>query len=113
DALRLHREGVVRNWGALLRRLAACRALDLLRKRRRTIDLTAEPPAPKSSRPDAAAVATETADLLRGALARLPDRAAEVFSLRYFGDLSNPDIAAALGITPGAVAVALNKARAR
>jgi RNA polymerase sigma factor (sigma-70 family) len=46
-------------------------------------------------------------------LAHLPRREAEVFSLRYFGDLANPEIAEALGLTTGAVAVALHKARVR
>ena len=116
DALRLHRGRGVRNWGALLRHLATCRSLDLLRKRRGApapATLLADAPAPHASRPDAAAVATEAAALLRDALATLPRREAEVFSLRYFGDLSNPQIAEALGITAGAAAVALHKARAR
>lgn len=116
DALRLHREAPVRNWGALLRHLASCRALDLLRKRRPNTagaTLMADAPAPHACRPDAAAVATESAALLRDALAQLPTREAEVFSLRYFGDLSNPEIAEALGISTGAAAVALHKARAR
>src|SRR5688500_10196414 len=96
DALRLHREGAVRNWGAWLRRLASCRALALLRKRRgapAVAVLMAAPPAPQAPRPDAAAVATEAADLLRDGLAQLPRREAEVFSLRYFCDLSNAEIA--------------------
>jgi RNA polymerase sigma-70 factor (ECF subfamily) len=119
DALRLQREGAVGNWGALLRHLAGRRALDLLRKRRvaarhaPATPFDTEPAAPRSARPDAAAVATEAAALLRQALARLSEREAEVFSLRYFGDLSNGEIAQALGLTTGAVAVALHKARAR
>ena len=39
--------------------------------------------------------------LVRQALAQLPSREAEVFSLRYFGDLSNPEIAEQLGIRVG------------
>jgi RNA polymerase sigma-70 factor (ECF subfamily) len=113
DALRVHRQGTVENWGALLRRLASCRALDLLRKRRRLVAIDAEPVAPRSSQPEAVAVATERAAMLRQALTQLPDREAEVFSLRYFGDLSNPEIADTLRITVGAVAVALHKARTR
>ena len=41
----------------------------------------------------------------------MPAREAKVFSLRYFGELTNPEIAAALEIPAGAVAVALHKAR--
>jgi RNA polymerase sigma factor (sigma-70 family) len=70
-------------------------------------------PAPPSSHPEATAVAAERATLLRRTLAQLSRREAEVFSLRYFGELSNPDIADMLGITTGAVKVALHKARTR
>jgi RNA polymerase sigma-70 factor (ECF subfamily) len=113
DALHIHRRGRVENWGALLRRLATCRALDLLRKRRRALPLGPELAAPHAIQPDAAAVATELAAALRRALTELPGREAEVFSLRYFGNLTNPEIAETLAIKVGAVAVALHKARAR
>jgi RNA polymerase sigma-70 factor, ECF subfamily len=112
-ALRLHRQETVDNWGALLRHLASCRALDLLRKRGKVVPLATEPLAPRSSQPDAVAIASEGAALLREALARLSEREAEVFSLYYFGDLTNPEIAEVLKITVGAVAVALHKARTR
>jgi RNA polymerase sigma-70 factor (ECF subfamily) len=111
DALRLHRQEPVENWGAVLRRLASCRALDVLRKRRQVTVLATEPRAPASAQPEVVAVAAEGAVLLRRALAQLPAREAEVFALRYFGDLANPDIAALLDISTGAVAVALHKAR--
>ena len=114
-ALRLHAREAVGNWGALLRHLAGRRALDLLRKRRAAPpggpDL--DPPAPPSAGPEAPMIAAEAGDRLRQALAALPAREAEVFSLRYFGDLTNGDIAAVLDIAPGAVAVALHKARTR
>lgn len=113
DALRIGGRQRVDNWGALLRRLAGCRALDLLRKRRCTEPIAAELPAPVATQPDRVAVAAERVALLRQALAELPDRQAEVFSLRYFAELSNADIATALGISAGAVAIALHKARTR
>jgi RNA polymerase sigma-70 factor (ECF subfamily) len=93
--------------------MAARRALDLLRKRRPALPIAPDMPAPRASCPDAAAVAAERVSLVRQALTRLPPREAEVFSLRYFGDLSNPDIAELLGTSVGAVALALHKARAR
>ena len=37
------------------------------------------------------------------ALAALPERQREVLVLRYYADLSEADIAAALGVSPGAV----------
>src|SRR4029434_812807 len=49
DAFDLHRSQPVASWGALLRRLATCRALDLLRKRR-----PAEPLSPQAAGPAAA-----------------------------------------------------------
>ncbi len=55
----------------------------------------------------------ELAAQLRASLAELAPREAEVFSLRYFGDLSNSEIAAMLDLQTGAVAVALHKVRAR
>ena len=107
------------NWGGLLRQLAARRALDLLRRRRAASVAAAavgavarHAAAPASTDPQAAAVVAEQADALRRALAELPAREAEVFSLRHFGDLSNADVAATLRITPNAAA-ALSKARAR
>jgi RNA polymerase sigma-70 factor (ECF subfamily) len=104
----------VRSWEAMLRRLAACRALDRLRQRRRhlTLDGVALPDGPASD-PEAVALGREMAARLRDAIALLPNREATVFCLRYFDDLPYERIAEALKITPGAVATALHKARAR
>ncbi len=113
DAFHLHRSQHVANWGALLRRLATCRALDLLRKRRQTEPLCADATAPATSEPPLVAVASELAQRLREALLQLAPREAEVFSLRYFGELTNEEIAAELKLTTGAVGVALHKARVR
>jgi RNA polymerase sigma-70 factor, ECF subfamily len=112
DALRLARQQKIDNWSGLLRRLTACRALDLLRKRwpRR---LEEEPNASPMVEPSAVAVGNELARRLRVSLAELAPREAEVFALRYFGELSNAEIAATLDVKLGAVAVALHKARTR
>jgi RNA polymerase sigma-70 factor (ECF subfamily) len=105
---------VVRCWEALLRRLAACRALDRLRKRRRHLSLDEAPihDGP-SADPEAVAQERELASRLRDALTRLPAREASVFCLRFFDDLPYEQIARALGITEGAAATALHKARTR
>ena len=112
DAFHLHRSQNVASWGALLRRLATCRALDLLRKRRRAEPLSIQAAA-ASTDPATVAVASELAQRLREALLQLAPREAEVFSLRYFGELTNEEIAAELKLTTGAVGVALHKARTR
>ena len=112
SAFHLHRSQSVASWGALLRRLATCRALDLLRKRRRTEPLSQRAAAPATLEPQAIAVASELAQRLRQALLELPPREGEVFSLRYFGEMSNAEIAETLKIRVQAVAVALHRARA-
>ena len=50
-------------------------------------------------------------DLIRGAIARLAPRTAEVFALHYFEGYSNPQIAEMLDLSPGGVAVTLHRAR--
>ncbi len=113
QAHQLHRTRPVRFWGAFLRRLAACRALDRLRQRRASVPLEGHDLASPEDNPEAAAVGHELADRLRDAVARLPDREAGVFCLRYYEDRSYEEIAETLGIRVGAVGVALHKARAK
>jgi len=74
----------VRHWSGLLRRLAACRALDRLRQRRAVVSLDGLELASGGETPDEAAVSHELAERLRHAIAELPPREAEVFCLRYF-----------------------------
>jgi RNA polymerase sigma-70 factor (ECF subfamily) len=103
----------IRCWEALLRRLAACRALDRLRQRRATVPLDSLSIATSADNPEAIAVERELSGRLRQAIARLPRREATVFCLRYFDDLSYEQIAETLQIRVGAVATALHKARTR
>jgi RNA polymerase sigma-70 factor (ECF subfamily) len=107
----LQRTHPVRHWPALLRRLAACRALDRLRQRKTTVPLHGLSLVGNGEGPEEAAVERELAERLRRALAHLPDREASVFCLRYFDDLSYQQIAETLHIRAGAVASALHKAR--
>jgi RNA polymerase sigma-70 factor (ECF subfamily) len=109
----MQRTDSVRHWPGLLRRLAACRALDRLRLRRRrtTVSLNGLALVGREEGPEATAIERELAERLRQAVAQLPDREAAVFCLRYFDDLSYQDIARTLHIRPGAVASALHKAR--
>jgi RNA polymerase sigma-70 factor (ECF subfamily) len=103
----------IRHWGGLLRRLAAFRALDRLRQRKQTVPLDDLHLATAVGDPEEEAIARELADRLRLAMARLPQREGAVFCLRYLDDLSNDQIADLLHISPGAVAAALHKARAK
>jgi RNA polymerase sigma-70 factor (ECF subfamily) len=107
------RTRTVRCWPGLLRRLAACRALDRLRQRRSTVSLNGIAAFSPIAEPVAVAVRNELADRLREAIAHLPDREGAVFCLRYFEDQTNPQIAETLSITCAAVATALHKARGK
>jgi RNA polymerase sigma-70 factor, ECF subfamily len=103
--------GTVENWPAWLRHVATRRALDRLRRPpSRSLD-GLDPPAAGS--PEADAIGNELSAQLRAALTDLAPREAEVFCLRYLDGLANQEIAVALGIAPGAVGVALHKARAK
>jgi len=113
EAYRLRAGLTVRCWPALLRRLAACRALDRLRQRRTVLSLNGIHVAGNGDDPEATAIGKELAERLRQAVAELPEREAEVFCLRYFEDLPNQRIAELLNMQPGAVGVALHKARAK
>jgi RNA polymerase sigma-70 factor (ECF subfamily) len=55
----------------------------------------------------------EIREWLRGALARLNPRIAEMFMLRFFDGKDNPEIARLLATTPGTVAVTLSRTRDR
>jgi RNA polymerase sigma-70 factor (ECF subfamily) len=104
-------------WRALLKRLAAARALDRLRQRRRhnsrteVADLDSVPstePAPSQSVED-----QELAQRLRTALAQLPPKQAEVFCLHCLDGESYEEIARHLTLSTGAVGVVLHRARQR
>src|SRR5579859_6617865 len=75
----LQRTDPIRHWGGLLRRLAACRALDRLRQRKNIVSLNGLSLVGPDVGPEAAAVERELSERLRSALAKLPDREAAVF----------------------------------
>jgi RNA polymerase sigma-70 factor (ECF subfamily) len=103
----------VRCWPALLRRLAACRALDRLRTRKVAVPIHELALVCPGGGPEDIAIGKELSERLREALAQLPRQEAAAFCLRHFEDLSYQQIADALHVTPGAVGNALFKARAR
>ena len=103
----------VESWIGLLKRITICRSLDRLRRRRPTaLFQESEFPQTATSVVDGA-IGRELETKLDVALSVLPDRQAEVFTLRYFDDCSNREIADSLEISTAAVATALKKARGR
>ena len=100
-----------------LHRAAVNAALDLLRSRRRSRAvalaevegaLEETGPGPERSRGG-----RELAARLRAALTRLPPKSAEIFTLRYFEERSNLEIARMLGVSQTSIAVILHRARYR
>jgi RNA polymerase sigma-70 factor (ECF subfamily) len=111
EAQQLGNSRPVETWQPLLRQIATFRALDKLRRRKESVPLDSVAIAARDHTPEAVAVGNELETRLRQALARLPDREAQVFCLRYFEDASYEQIARSLQISPGAAATALHKAR--
>jgi RNA polymerase sigma-70 factor (ECF subfamily) len=107
--------GGARDWGAYLKTMATTAALDVLRRRRGRTALPVEwieqMPGPEGHGPRETAERRQMAQLLRGMLARLPQREATVFGLRYFEDLSYEAIADQTGINAGQVGVILHRTR--
>src|SRR6266849_1193997 len=68
----LQRTRPVRHWGGLLRRLAACRALDRLRQRKVTASLNGLSVTDGADGPEETLMNRELADRLRQAIAHLP-----------------------------------------
>ncbi len=118
EAVRFERRGTVRDWPALLHRVAVARSLDLLRVRirqRNRSDPDADLARVLGREPDPSgqAEATELAERLRAALGRLPRRQAEVFCLSCFEQMTCEQAAQQLGTSPNAVRMLLSRARRR
>jgi RNA polymerase sigma factor (sigma-70 family) len=115
--LRLARDTVpVTNAASYLYRAAINGSLDLLRRRKiassepleRAAGIAAVGP---NSSPEIEASSRELGEVLRNAIAELPARAAEMFTLRYLEELGNREIAALMGTSQAVVAVTLHHAR--
>jgi RNA polymerase sigma-70 factor (ECF subfamily) len=108
----------VGNMASFLHRAAVNAALDLVRSRQniRNIPLDELEPVlaePAFRSPERAQNSNEIRDWLRGALARLNPRIAQMFAMRFFEGKDNPEIARLLNTTPGTVAVTLSRTRDR
>ncbi len=118
EAVKVERREPVRNWPALLRRLATARALDLLRARYRRRDRQVPELDPgevpsREPNPSSQAEASELAGRLRVAVGQLPRRQAEVFCLTCFEQMTSDEIAEQLGVSPTATRMLLSRARRR
>lgn len=100
----------VRSWPALLKTMAVNRALDRLRRSKNRLNFE---PAQTIDDPEAVLHDEQRAEVLRRAIARLPERDGQLFALYYFGDLTHADIAARMNMTENAVGVALHRLRKR
>lgn len=115
-ALEVSHRQHVRNFSALLVRLATSRAIDRLRRRFSSqqvridsADLTTRP----STNPGPAQEAQnhELSERLRKSLSELPAQQAQAFCLRYLNDMSYRQIAKELDIKKSATAVLLHRAK--
>ncbi len=115
-ALEFSRRQKIKNWPGLLKRICTWQSLDRLRSRVRSKDTNCgledlkAVPSPNSG-PIQEVQAKELSDKLRLALAKLPDKQAEAFCLRFFEDMSYREIAKLLKIKTSAVGVLLHRAR--
>jgi RNA polymerase sigma-70 factor (ECF subfamily) len=119
-ALAVARREAVRNWPGLLRRIVTTHALDRLRQRVArgalvpvATNADVDEAVSRTADPSRAAEGREFLDAVRVALAQLPERHAEVFTLTCVEGLSYDEAAAVLGMSENNVGVLLHRARAR
>ena len=108
----------VRNWPALLRRMATARALErrreIARHRGRLVALPDEGVIDKrSGDPADYAIAMELEESLRRALAEIGPHEAEVFCLTCLEGLTYREVGSQLGLSVNHVGVILNRARSQ
>jgi RNA polymerase sigma-70 factor (ECF subfamily) len=108
----------VTNAASYLYRAAINGALDLLRRRKAAPTEPLESAASVASggmgsSPEAEASGRELGEWLRQAIGELPERAAEMFTLRYLEELGNREIAMLMGTSQAVVAVTLHHARSK
>ena len=94
-----------------LRRAAVNASLDLIRQKQTARSVPINEAALPAAQPTSSATAADSGikECLRRALRTLTERAAEIFTLRYFEDLSYEQMATALGCSMGTVASRLSR----
>jgi RNA polymerase sigma-70 factor, ECF subfamily len=115
DALRLAGQGEIRQWRAMLVRIATRRAIDRLRERYQSQKAAAGAEGrplgrPPAEPPDARLDGEELQEQVRRALGELPSEQAEAFWLRHLEELSVGEVAEQMGIEPGHVRVLVHRA---
>jgi len=118
SALEVSRRQHVRNFSALLVRLATARAVDRLRQRMRQIhistDIAGSTTVPSDDPEPFEQIQTkELVIRLRNALGRLPPQEAQVFCLRYLNAMSYRRIAKELNIKTTTAGVLLHRAKTK
>jgi RNA polymerase sigma-70 factor (ECF subfamily) len=99
------------NHESYLRRAAVNVALDIMRARQSARSVPIEDAPERSLTEPSGEISREMKECIRRAVAQLPRRDAEVFTLRFFEGHSNPEIARLLGISQVHVAVILHRSR--
>jgi RNA polymerase sigma-70 factor (ECF subfamily) len=84
--------------------------IDLLRKEKKLVSLDGENEYPDETDLAIIIERKEEALYIRESVAKLPEKYKTVLELKYFHDMSNPEIAATLEITPHNVAVRISRA---
>lgn len=108
----------IRNWRSVLKSIATRRAIDRLREQARVrrrfqqfdslVNIVSDMPGPAAVFDEAALM-----ERVRGGLAEIPSKQAEVFWLRNIEDLSYREIVEQLAIEINEVGVLLHRARSR
>jgi len=101
----------VRTWPAYLSWMTTVRSLDRLRQTRHLSIYDSDEVQQLSACTEDVLERKELLEWIRCAVARLPERRCEVFSLRYFAELTYDQIAEVLGLEVSTVGVTLRKAR--
>ena len=107
----------IQNWPGYLKTLAINKAIDQLRRRKDWEDIESLGNEVDAlvvvDEPESTICAEQRANMLRRAIAKLPERDSQIFSLYYLGDLAHAEIALEMNMSVNAVGVALHRLRAR
>jgi RNA polymerase sigma-70 factor (ECF subfamily) len=102
------------HFGAWLYRVAGNLVIDHYRgkARRYEVDLEQAPEVPDANNDDAkeSVEREETRKIVHEALEKIPEKYANILSMKFFGELSNQEIAKALGVTANHVGVLIYRA---